>query len=176
MITSQKFSANLRAFGKLDEAARALLAETVAYVIYQHHAHGNKDPWLKLKDAQLPGWIRDAIGRIPLGKRDKSMTERIAESRGDTFAALAFTSQAEKRAIAKAQREARAERKAAAPAAVEPASVEAANSPIESEAESVEVSNALIVDGSVIDLTPSEAEAMMIYLDQIRMPKLAIAA
>lgn len=110
MITAQKFSANLRAFSKLDEAARGLFAETCAYVMYQYHAHGNKDPFNKLQESPLPGWIKDAVKKIKLGKRDKSMTESSAEMRGDAHASMAFASQAEKRAIAKANREARAEK------------------------------------------------------------------
>lgn len=112
MISAQKFAANLRGFSRLDDLARAMFAETASYVLHQFHAHGNKDPHIKLMAADLPGWVKDGFKKLTLGKRDKTMTPDTAEKRGDALAATVFASQEEKRAIAKANREARAERKA----------------------------------------------------------------
>lgn len=150
MITAQKFSANLRAFSKLDEAARGLFAETCAYVMYQYHAHGNKDPFNKLQESPLPGWIKDAVKKIKLGKRDKLMTESMAEARGDSHASMAFASQAEKRAIAKANREARAEK---------------ADTP---KIEKVEVSYAIIGDGEVLEISADEYATVMGLIQTMR--------
>ncbi len=170
MITAQKFAANIRSFSKLDEAARALFAETVAYAMFQYHAHGNKTPFITLQSSDLPGWIKDAIKKVKLGKRETNMTPQMAELRGDSYASATFASQAEKRAIAKVQREARAEKRAnefaPAPAKVEPEVVEA---------EFREVTNALIINGEMIDLSASEAEKLTTFLMSLRTPALKVA-
>ena len=164
MITAQKFAANVRGFSKLDTLARAMFAETAAYVLYQFHAHGNKDPQLKLMASDLPGWVRDGFKKLTMGKRDKSMTERIAEMRGDALAGMVFASQEEKRAIAKEQRAARAERKAAdAPKVEAPAAdpvIVADAEVVEADAKVVEVESALIIGGQVVELTSAEADAL----------------
>jgi hypothetical protein len=161
MITSQKFAANLRAFSKLDDMARELYAETAAYVLFQFHAHGNKDPLTKLQNADLPAWVKDGFKKLTMGKRDKAMTERNANMRGDALAAQVFAGQSEKRQQAKFAREAKAKE---APKANEAK----ANETI------VKADFILASQGVVTELSKDEYAALAAYLIELRSPKLLV--
>lgn len=109
MITTQKFAANLKAFGKLDDAARALFAETVEYVMYHYHKHGNKTPYNQLVAAAPRGVFGDMVKKIKLGKRDKDMTDSAVQSVANIMTAELFADREQKKAEAAAKRKAKAE-------------------------------------------------------------------
>lgn len=109
MITTQKFAANLKAFGKLDDAARALFAETVEYVMYHYHKHGNKTPYNQLVQAAPRGVFGDMVRKIKLGKRDKDMTDSAVQSVASVVTAELFADREQKKAEAAAKRKAKAE-------------------------------------------------------------------
>lgn len=109
MITTQKFSANLKAFGKLDDAARALFAETVEYVLYHYHKHGNKTPYNQLIQAAPRGVFGDMIRKIKLGKRDKDATDTALEGIASVQTAELFADREQKKAEAAAKRKAKSE-------------------------------------------------------------------
>lgn len=186
MISSQKFIANIASFRKLDETARSLIAETAAYCLHQWHAHGNKDPHVKLMASDMPGWIKDAFKKLTLGKRDKLMTAKSAEMRGDVLAADALESQAEKRAARKAQNEARKEADAAIKAqnartTADPDVVpepELADVPTVLDGEAREVAlpeSALVIGGEVVEMTSAEADSVFEFLMSLRKPALKAA-
>lgn len=171
MISASKFAANLRGFTKLDAVARTMFAETVGYVTFQYHKHGNRDPFNKLAAADLPGWVKDGFRKLKLGKRDPNMTEEAADKRGDAYAAQVFAAQAEKRAIAKAQREAKqAAKEGAAPSKVEDTTPPAAEPPKEDE----ERGDSLVFNGVALSITPAESSALYDLLMKLRQPALSV--
>lgn len=109
MITTQKFAANLKAFGKLDDAARALFAETVEYVLFHYHKHGNKTPYNQLVAAAPRGVFGDMVKKIKLPKRDKDMTDSAVQSIANIMTAELFADREQKKAEAAAKRKAKAE-------------------------------------------------------------------
>lgn len=109
MITTQKFAANLKAFGKLDDAARALFAETVEYVLFHYHKHGNKTPYNQLVAAAPRGVFGDMVKKIKLPKRDKDMTDSAVQSAASMVTAELFADREQKKAEAAAKRKAKAE-------------------------------------------------------------------
>jgi uncharacterized UPF0160 family protein len=104
MITAQKFSANLRAFSKLDETARALFAETVEYVNHQWHKHGNKTPFNQLIAAAPRGVFGDMIKKLKLGTRDRQATDADIARFADMTTATLFADQKQKKEINAAKR------------------------------------------------------------------------
>lgn len=173
MITTQKFAANLRAFARLDDDARELVAETAAYVLFQFHAHGNTDPHKRLMAHEgLPAWILDGFKKyLKLGKRDKGVTERLAGMRGDAIASAMFAGRAEKKALAAARRAEKAANKpaqAAEPAAAMPEPIAAA----------LEAHTAFLCDdaGTVAELTADELAAAWGAITALRTGALKLAA
>lgn len=149
MITTQKFSANLKAFGKLDDAARALFAETVEYVMYHYHKHGNKTPYNQLIAAAPKGVFGDMIRKIKLGKRDKDATDSAIAGIADVQTAGLFADQAQKKAEAAAKRKAKAEPK--------------------SKSTNVSIEFGVIGNGDVMELSADEYAAVMEVVAMMRM-------
>ena len=141
MITTQKFNANLRAFTKLDDTARAMFSETVEYVMFHYHTHGNKTPFNQLKAVTVGGIFGDMIKSLKLGKRDKDATPEAIAGQADMITAGVFADQEQKKAERAAKRKAKSE---SAP-----------------KAEKITVSNALIINGEVMTISDSEANDLL---------------
>lgn len=179
MLTSKKFAASLNAIRKNDEAFRTLIAETLAFAIFHARNHGQKTPFLQLQEA-APGWLQKNLKSVPLGKvaAKNALTEENAEHEASFRVAEWFATHEEQKAIRAANR------KAKAPAApkvetVEPMAPETVDSDeaeaIDGESEVVDVESAIIFNGSVVQVTSEEAEALVAYLTQLRMPALKVA-
>lgn len=179
MLTSKKFAASLNAIRKNDEAFRQLIAETLAFAIFHARNHGQKTPFLQLQEA-APGWLQKNLKSVPLGKvaAKNAVSEENAEHEASFRVAEWFASHEEQKAIRAANR------KAKAPAApkvetVEPMAPETVDSDeaeaIDVESEVVDVESAIIFNGSVVQVTAEEAEALVAYLTQLRMPQLKVA-
>lgn len=178
MITSKKFAASLNAIRKNDEAFRQLIAETLAFSIFHARNHGQKTPFMELQ-AAAPGWLQKHLKSVPLGKvaAKHALSEENAEHEAAFRVAEWFATHEEQKAIRAANR------KAKAPATpkvetVEPMSPETMDSEldaIDAESEVVEVECGIIFGGEVTVITETEAEALVAYLTQLRMPALKVA-
>ena len=180
MITSKKFAASLNAIRKNDEAFRTLIAETLAFAIFHARNHGQKTPFMELQ-AAAPGWLQKHLKSVPLGKvaAKNALSEENAEHEASFRVAEWFATHEEQKAIRAANR------KAKAPAApkvetVEPMAPETLDptgetETIDGESEVVEVESAIIFNSNVIQVTAEEAEALVAYLTQLRMPQLKVA-
>ena len=179
MLTSKKFAASLNAIRKNDEAFRTLIAETLAFAIFHARNHGQKTPFLQLQEA-APGWLQKNLKSVPLGKvaAKNALSEENAEHEASFRVAEWFASHEEQKAIRAANRKAKAP---SAPKAetVEPMAPETVDSgeaeTINGESEVVEVECGIIFNGSVVQVTNEEAEALVAYLTQLRMPALKVA-
>lgn len=179
MITSKKFAASLNAIRKNDEAFRQLIAETLAFAIFHARNHGQKTPFMELQ-AAAPGWLQKHLKSVPLGKvsAKNALSEENAEHEAAFRVAEWFATHEEQKAIRAANR------KAKAPAThkvetVEPMASETIDSgeseAIDGESEIVDVESAIIFNGNVVQVTAEEAEALVAYLTQLRMPALKVA-
>ena len=179
MITSKKFAASLNSIRKNDEAFRQLIAETLAFAIFHARNHGQKTPFLQLQEA-APGWLQKNLKSVPLGKvaAKNALTEENAEHEASFRVAEWFATHEEQKAIRAANR------KAKAPATpkvetVEPMAPETVDSDeaeaIDVESEIVDVESAIIFNGNVVQVTAEEAEALVAYLTQLRLPQLKVA-
>lgn len=177
MLTSKKFAASLNAIRKNDEAFRTLIAETLAFAIFHARNHGQKTPFMQLQEA-APGWLQKNLKSVPLGKvaAKNALSEENAEHEASFRVAEWFATHEEQKAIRAANR------KAKAPAApkvetVEPMAPETLDETdaIDGESEVVDVESAIIFNGSVVQVTSEEAEALVAYLTQLRMPTLKVA-
>lgn len=153
MITTQKFNANLRAFSKLDDTARALFAETVEYVLHHYHTHGNKTPFNQLKSVKIGGIFGDMIKSLKLGKRQKDAPAEAIQSMADMTTAGIFADQEQKKA------ERAAKRAAKATSTTKP--------------EKLEISNALIVNGELVELSADQADALYVMLMEMQGQQIA---
>ena len=180
MLTSKKFAASLNAIRKNDEAFRTLIAETLAFAIFHARNHGQKTPFLQLQEV-APGWLQKHLKSVPLGKvaAKNALTEENAEHEASFRVAEWFASHEEQKAIRAANR------KAKAPATpkvetVEPMAPETLDSTgetetIDNESKVVDVESAIIFNGNVVQVTAEEAEALVAYLTQLRLPQLKVA-
>lgn len=179
MITYKKFAASLNAIRKNDEAFRQLIAETLAFAIFHARNHGQKTPFMELQ-AAAPGWLQKHLKSVPLGKvsAKHALSEENAEHEASFRVAEWFATHEEQKAIRAANR------KAKAPATpkvetVEPMVSETIDSgeseAIDGESEIVDVESAIIFNGNVVQVTAEEAEALVAYLTQLRMPALKVA-
>lgn len=177
MLTSKKFAASLNAIRKNDEAFRTLIAETLAFAIFHARNHGQKTPFMQLQEA-APGWLQKHLKSVPLGKvaAKNALSEENAEHEASFRVAEWFATHEEQKAIRAANR------KAKAPATpkvetVEPMAPETLDETdaIDGESEVVDVESAIIFNGNVVQVTAEEAEALVAYLTQLRMPALKVA-
>lgn len=148
MITTQKFSANLKAFGKLDDAARALFAETVEYVMFHYHKHGNKTPYTQLIEAAPKGVFGDMIRKIKLGKRDKDATDQAIQGIADVQTAELFADREQKKAEAAAKRK--------------------ANAAPKSKSTNVSIEFGIVGEGDVLEITADEFATVMGLIKSMR--------
>lgn len=179
MLTSKKFAASLNAIRKNDEAFRTLIAETLAFAIFHARNHGQKTPFLQLQEA-APGWLQKNLKSVPLGKvaAKNALSEENAEHEASFRVAEWFATHEEQKAIRSANRKAKAPAtpkvetvEPMAPETVDSAEAEA----IDVESEVVDVESAIIFNGNVVQVTAEEAEALVAYLTQLRMPQLKVA-
>ena len=186
MLTSKKFTASLNAIRKADDVFRGLIADTLAFAIFHARNHGQKTPFIELQSA-VPGWLQKHLKSVPLGKvsAKHALSEENVEHEASFRVAEWFATHEEQKAIRAANRKAKApaNRKAKAPATpkvetVEPMSPETVDSEldaIDAESEVVEVECGIIFGGGVTVITEAEAEALVAYLTQLRMPALKVA-
>lgn len=178
MLTAKKFASSIAAIRKNDELFRQLVADTLAFSIFHARNHGQKTPFMELQGA-APGWLQKHLKSIPLGKvaAKHALSEENAEHEASFRVAEWFATHEEQKAIRAANR------KAKAPATpkvetVEPMSPETVDSEldaIDAESEVVEVECGIIFGGEVTVITEAEAEAIVAYLTQLRMPALKVA-
>lgn len=178
MLTAKKFASSIAAIRKNDELFRQLVADTLAFSIFHARNHGQKTPFMELQ-AAAPGWLQKHLKSIPLGKvaAKHALSEENAEHEASFRVAEWFATHEEQKAIRAANR------KAKAPATpkvetVEPMSPETVDSEldaIDAESKVVEVECGIIFGGEVTVITEAEAEAIVAYLTQLRMPALKVA-
>ena len=178
MLTAKKFASSIAAIRKNDELFRQLVADTLAFSIFHARNHGQKTPFMELQ-AAAPGWLQKHLKSIPLGKvaAKHALSEENAEHEASFRVAEWFATHEEQKAIRAANR------KAKAPATpkvetVEPMSPETVDSKldaIDAESEVVDVECGIIFGGGVTVITETEAEALVAYLAQLRMPALKVA-
>ena len=180
MLTSKKFVASLNAIRKNDEAFRTLIAETLAFAIFHARNHGQKTPFLQLQEA-APGWLQKHLKSVPLGKvaAKNALTEENAEHEASFRVAEWFASHEEQKAIRAANRKAKAPAtpkvETVEPMAPETLDPTGETETIDGESEVVDVESAIIFNGNVVQVTAEEAEALVAYLTQLRMPQLKVA-
>lgn len=179
MLTSKKFAASLNAIRKNDEAFRTLIAETLAFAIFHARNHGQKTPFLQLQEA-APGWLQKHLKSVPLGKvaAKNALSEENAEHEASFRVAEWFATHEEQKAIRAANRKAKAPAtpKVETVEPMAPETIDASESEtIDGESEVVEVECGIIFNGSVVQVTSEEAEALVAYLTQLRMPALKVA-
>ncbi len=178
MLTAKKFASSIAAIRKNDELFRQLVADTLAFSIFHARNHGQKTPFMELQ-AAAPGWLQKHLKSIPLGKvaAKHALSEENAEHEAAFRVAEWFATHEEQKAIRAANR------KAKAPATpkvetVEPMSPETVDSEldaIDAESKVVDVECGIIFGGEVTVITEAEAEALVAYLTQLRMPALKVA-
>ena len=178
MLTAKKFASSIAAIRKNDELFRQLVADTLAFSIFHARNHGQKTPFMELQ-AAAPGWLQKHLKSVPLGKvaAKHALSEENAEHEASFRVAEWFATHEEQKAIRAANR------KAKAPATpkvetVEPMSPETVDSKldaIDAESEVVEVECGIIFGGEVTVITEAEAEALVAYLTQLRIPALKVA-
>ena len=179
MITSKKFAASLNAIRKNDEAFRQLIAEALAFAIFHARNHGQKTPFIELQSA-APGWLQKHLKSIPLGKvaAKNALSEENAEHEAAFRVAEWFATHEEQKAIRAANRKAKAPTTPKVET-IEPMAPETIDSgeseDIDGESEIVDVESAIIFNGNVVQVTAEEAEALVAYLTQLRMPALKVA-
>ena len=180
MLTSKKFVASLNAIRKNDEAFRTLIAETLAFAIFHARNHGQKTPFLQLQEV-APGWLQKHLKSVPLGKvaAKNALNEENAEHEASFRVAEWFASHEEQKAIRAANRKAKAPAtpkvETVEPMAPETLDPTGETEPIDGESEVVDVESAIIFNGNVVQVTAEEAEALVAYLTQLRMPQLKAA-
>ena len=195
MLTAKKFASSIAAIRKNDELFRQLVADTLAFSIFHARNHGQKTPFMELQ-AAAPGWLQKHLKSVPLGKvaAKHALSEENAEHEASFRVAEWFATHEEQKAIRAANR------KAKAPATpkveiVEPMSPETIDSgeseaidsgeseaidsgeseAIDGESKIVDVECGIIFGGAVTVITEAEAEALVAYLTQLRMPALKVA-
>ena len=187
MLTAKKFASSIAAIRKNDELFRQLVADTLAFSIFHARNHGQKTPFMELQ-AVAPGWLQKHLKSVPLGKvaAKHALSEENAEHEASFRVAEWFATHEEQKAIRAANR------KAKAPATpkveiVEPMSPETIDSgeseaidsgeseAIDGESKIVDVECGIIFGGAVTVITEAEAEALVAYLTQLRMPALKVA-
>ena len=180
MLTSKKFAASLNAIRKNDEAFRQLIADTLAFAIFHARNHGQKTPFLQLQEA-APGWLQKHLKSVPLGKvaAKNALSEENAEHEASFRVAEWFATHEEQKAIRAANRKAKAPAtqkvETVEPMAPETLDPTGETETIDGESEVVEVECGIIFNGSVVQVTSEEAEALVAYLTQLRMPQLKVA-
>lgn len=181
MLTSRQFNARLSTLRANEETLKQTLAELLGFALFHAIAHGNKAPLHELQKSAPYGWVADQLAKVSPGRRDKSISEKSAQMRADMLVADMFAGQSEKRAIAKANREARAERKAAnaeANAKIDANLRKAREADvIDLTPSAVEMTDGLIVHGELVAVTEDEAAMLAEYLTMLRMerPQLKVA-
>ena len=169
MLNAKQFAARLESIKKSDEKFRIMVAEALSFAIYHARNHGQKTPFINLQSA-CPGWLQKGLKSVALGK--KKVTEQECEYEAEFRVSEWFATHEEQKAIRAANRKAKV---ASAPVNDETVSDETIEQAEPIEAEYREVTSALIFNGQMIDLSASEAEALMQYVMEIRIPALKVA-
>lgn len=187
MITSRQFAAKLSAIQKSDESLRAAVCDALAFAVFHHTAHKNKDPLKRLHDA-VSGikWLSSALSKVRMPVMKKDYTEHDAE----TFAAFSvrgiWEGQQAKREKARDERKVRKAVKPAAERAPEaPKAEEPTGSPMDetvtgdtTDGEAVEVLEITMPSGTCVligldevplELTVEEYEAALRTVMEMRM-------
>lgn len=164
MITSRQFAAKLVAITKSDDALRTAVCDALAFAVFHHTAHKNKDPIKRLHEA-VSGikWLSAALSKVQMPVVKKDYTEQDAE----TYAAFAvrgiWDGQQAKREKARDERKVRKAVKPAAEQAPEPD--ELSGSPMDEA-----VIGGDIIDGEVVEvveLTMPTNTCVLIGLDAV---------
>lgn len=81
MITSRQFAAKLTAIAKSDDALRTAVCDALAFAVFHHTAHKNKDPLKRLHEA-VAGikWLSSALSKVQMPAMKKDYTEQDAEA------------------------------------------------------------------------------------------------
>lgn len=81
MITSRQFAAKLTAITKSDDALRTAVCDALAFAVFHHTAHKNKDPLKRLHDA-VSGikWLSSALSKVQMPVMKKDYMEQDAEA------------------------------------------------------------------------------------------------
>lgn len=158
MITTRQFAAKLSAIQKSDETLRAAVCDALAFAVFHHTAHKNKDPLKRLHDA-VSGikWLSSALSKVQMPVTKKDYTEQDAE----TFAAFAvrgiWDGQQAKREKARDERKVRK--------AVKPAAEQAPEVPTHEELSGSPMDEAVTVE--VIELSMPSGTCVLIGLDEV---------
>lgn len=201
IISAQKFAGSIVALRKLDDKAREMVSGIIAYALFQYHAHNNKTPFLTLTsthadkaehlNANLPSWLTSGLRKhVKLGTRAVAKhTEGVCEHMGDTYAAVIFASEEERKAQRKLAREAKAATPKAEAAPKAEAQVDTSDTPaqeagivVDGECHVVPLpESCLVIGGEVIQVTHAEADALYDTLMALRSqmaqrPVLRVAA
>lgn len=107
MLSNTQFKSAIAAIAKQDDKLRELTASALTFALFHAIAHGNNKPMAELQAGAPYGWLRDGLAKVKPGRRDKDISERVIEQRANMHVAMMFAAQEQKRAIAKANREAR---------------------------------------------------------------------
>lgn len=169
MLNAKQFAARLDSIRKTDEKFRLVIAEALAFAIYHARNHGQKTPFINLQEA-CPGWLQKGLNKVALGK--KKITEQEAEYEAEFRVSEWFASHEEQKAIRNSQRKAKA---AATVTNDDHVTIEPADTAETIEGEVVYVSDELVVNGTAIALTASEADQLANFLMSLRMPALKVA-
>lgn len=117
MITSRKFTANLKTLSKNVVTLRDNMIDSVEFALFHGIKHGNKKPaeQLKLAAQGLPVWAGDILTRAvaTIGKADAAYTEAMAKGDAVKLVMHGFMDKAEADKKRKAQREKAAKAKKA---------------------------------------------------------------
>lgn len=178
MLTAKKFASSIAAIRKNDELFRQLVADTLAFSIFHARNHGQKTPFMELQ-AAAPGWLQKHLKSIPLGKvaAKHALSEENAEHEAAFRVAEWFATHEEQKAIRAANRKAKAPAtpKVETVEPMPPETVDSELDAIDAESEVVDVECGIIFGGAVTVITEAEAEAIVAYLTQLRMPALKVA-
>lgn len=164
MISTRQFAAKLAAITKSDETLRTAVCDALAFAVFHHTAHKNKDPIKRLHEA-VSGikWLSSALSKVQMPVTKKDYTEQDA----DAFAVFAvrgiWDGQQAKREKARDERKVRKAVKPAASTTPEaPKAEELVGAPFDV------VPEGAIVEGEaveVIELTMPADTCVLIGLD-----------
>jgi len=164
MITSRQFAAKLTAITKSDDALRTAVCDALAFAVFHHTAHKNKDP-VKRLHAAVSGikWLSAALSKVQMPVTKKDYTEQDAE----TFATFAvrgiWDGQQAKR---EKSRDERKVRKAVKPATDDtPKPEELTGSPMDEAVIGGDIIDGKVVE--VVELTMPADTCVLIGLDAV---------
>lgn len=166
MITSRQFAAKLTAIAKSDDALRTAVCDALAFAVFHHTAHKNKDPLKRLHDA-VSGikWLSSALSKVQMPVMKKDYTEQDAEAFAVFSVRGIWDGQQAKRERARDERKVRKAVKPAAEQAPEvPTHEELTGSPMD-EAVTGEVIEGEAVE--VIELSMPSGTCVLIGLDEV---------